>query len=146
MWDHSKIWRFAVKAKDEECDKAFRAAFHSKQGRIHRRAHWEVYWREDDQGARLIAENLGRAGLGLLATLNARQNEIAQVSKGSTVAFQIWETDSSGVTECSMWLEDFATLYKGGIGTADAALILNYMRGVEDNLRALDPELEMKLE
>lgn len=130
--DHSKTWRFTLRAEPEACTWAFQAAFSG--GPLLKRAKWTVCG--SGQGA--VATYQGWAGLMKgLTMLSATASAEAAGAVGSEVQFEIESSGADG-TRCAMWLGSSAS--KMGF-TTDARFMKPYVRAVEDQLRALDPSL-----
>ena len=133
--DHRKTWHYRVAASEEDCVGAFAAAF-SGGGGVLLRAKWEVSRRPN--GAAAVYR--GRKGIIKAATA---MSEIAsteqQGADGSEVKFEIVGPDGNH-TICAMWLASYAT--RLGF-TNDARFFRPYMRAVEDQLRRLDPSVQV---
>jgi hypothetical protein len=135
LLDHRKTWRYRVAATSEDCVSGFITAF-SGSGGLVLKAKWSVT--RSPNGAVAVYE--GRKGLAVLGTAfsETAQSE-EQSAVGSEVRFEIEGTDN-GRTICAMWLASRASR----IGfTMDGRFFRPYMRAVEDELRRVDPSLQV---
>jgi hypothetical protein len=135
LLDHRKTWRYRVAATPEECVSGFIAAFSGRGGLVIK-AKWSVT--RSPNGAVAVYE--GRKGLAVVGTAfsGTAQSE-EQSAVGSEVRFEI-EGDDNGHTICAMWLASRASR----IGfTMDGRFFRPYMRAVEDQLRRVDPSLQL---
>lgn len=135
MLDHRKTWHYRVAATEEDCVRAFAEAF-SGGGGVLLRAKWDV--RTLPNGATAIYR--GRKGImGVATALSETASAEQQGADGSQVKFEIVGPDGNH-TICAMWLASFGT--RLGF-TNDARFFRPYMRAVEDQLRRLDPSVQV---
>jgi hypothetical protein len=133
--DHRKTWQYRVAASDEDCLRAFAAAF-SGGGGVLLRAKWEV--RKQPNGA--VAIYRGRKGfIGAVTVMSETASAEQQGAIGSEVKFEIVGPDGNH-TICAMWLASHAS--RLGF-TNDARFFRPYMRAVEDQLRRLDSSIQV---
>ncbi|MEX2554606.1 MAG: hypothetical protein WEB06_03120 [Actinomycetota bacterium] len=134
LFDHSKTWRFSVRASSSDCLSAFVNAF---SGGFHLAA---AKWQVERSGNEATATYRGRAGIGKLASsLSSRAASEEEGAIGSGVSFTVEEDENERKT-CAMWL---STSSKRLGFTSDARFFRPYMRAVERNLRNLDPTLSL---
>jgi hypothetical protein len=135
VFDHRKTWRFRVGARPEQCVDRFLAAFTGSGGLL-LKAKWEIA-REGPEAA--VATYQGRRGVVVLGTIMSTRVQSEEESAiGSEVRFEVEESDSEH-TVCAMWLAASSQI----IGfTMEGRFFRPYMRAVEDQLRAIDPEVK----
>jgi hypothetical protein len=135
IFDHRKTWHYRVAASGEDCVRAFAAAF-SGGGGVLLRAKWEV--RTQPSGA--VAMYRGRRGvIGAATALSQMASAEQQGADGSQVKFEVVGPDDDHMI-CAMWLAS----YGSRLGfTNDARFFRPYMRAVEDQLRRLDPSVQV---
>ena len=135
LLDHRKTWRYRVAATPEDCVSGFIAAF-SGSGGLVIKAKWAVT--PSPNGAVAVYE--GRKGLVVIGTaFSERAQSEEQSALGSEVRFEI-ESNDDGHTICAMWMASRASR----IGfTMDGRFFRPYMRAVEDQLRRVDPSLQV---
>lgn len=137
LTDHRKTWRFRVHGSSDQCVAAFGQAFSKASGGLLARAKWDV--RPSGNGA--VAVYRGRSGvIGVATMLSSTASAEQDNALGSEVTFEIEGTAADGTVTCAMWLSNGSTT----IGfTSDARFFRPYMRAVEDQLRRIDPGVEV---
>jgi hypothetical protein len=137
LMDHRKTWRFRLHGSSEQCVTAFERAFSKESGGLLARAKWDV--RPSGNGA--VAEYQGRSGvIGVATMLSSTASAEQESAIGSEVAFEIEGITADGNVTCAMWLSSGSTT----IGfTSDGRFFRPYMRAVEDQLRRIDPAVQV---
>ena len=135
VFDHRKTWRYRVAAPPANCVQAFANAF-SSGGGVLLRAKWNI--KRTSDGA--IAVYAGRKGVIAMATAMSQTATAEQDGAiGSEVKFEILGRDGDH-TLCVMWLASNATRL-GFVN--DGRFFRPYMRAVEDQLRQIDPSVQV---
>lgn len=135
VFDHRRTWRFRTTASPHQCIKAFTAAFEGSGG-VMLQAKWEVTSRAS--GATAVYG--GRAGVvGFITGLSSRAESEERGAIGSEVEFTV-ESHDDDHTVCAMWL----ALRGSTVGfTHDGRFIRPYLRNVANELREIDPDVQV---
>lgn len=141
MFDHSKTWRFRLASDPQACVTAFEQGMTNQSSMKLTKTNWTV--RRTTSGSGLpaaVATYDGRGGAAAALTSMTRTGS-AEESRalGSQVTFEVEEASADGTT-CAMWLN-------AGSRTLgfqnDGRFFRSAMKGIERQLRQLDPSLKV---
>lgn len=137
LMDHRKTWRFRLHGSSDQCVTAFARAFSKEGGGVLARAKWDV--RPSGKGA--VAVYRGRSGvIGVATMLSSTASAEQENAIGSEVTFEVEEITADGTATCAMWLSSGSSTM--GF-TSDGRFFRPYMRAVEDQLRRIDPAVQV---
>jgi hypothetical protein len=134
--DHRKHWFVELSATRADCESAFRGVFSKGGGRMGRKGKFVV---GANEGGRIVAQYMGRAGLGAAAAMVSNaQARIADSAKGSGISLAIEDKSESGRLLCELWLSNWGSAF-GSLGTADVGILRPYLQDARDQIARLDP-------